>query len=178
MRFRKWLPLLLILAMLAPMAYPLQTEAAVKINTKNATIVKGMYKTLKITGTSKKVKWTSSKKSVATVSSKGKVTAKKPGTCTIKAKVGKKTYTCKITVISTSRVYKKVFNYVTKRYSSARAWDARVSGRYYYIYFFKPQGDGAVGLDVKVDLLTGWVYFGSGRAEFFSKLPKKVRLWK
>ena len=102
MRFRKWLPLLLILAMLAPMAYPLQTEAAVKINTKKATIVKGMYKTLKITGTSKKVKWTSSKKSVATVSSKGKVTAKKPGTCTIKAKVGKKTYTCKITVISTS----------------------------------------------------------------------------
>lgn len=45
-----------------------------------------------------KVKWTSSKKSVAEVSSKGKVKIKKKGTATIKATVGKTTYTCKLTV--------------------------------------------------------------------------------
>ena len=40
----------------------------------------------------------SSKKSVATVSSKGRVKAKKKGSATITAKVGKKKYTCKVTV--------------------------------------------------------------------------------
>lgn len=45
-----------------------------------------------------KVKWSSSNKRVATVNSKGKVTAKKKGTAKISAKVGGKTYKCKVTV--------------------------------------------------------------------------------
>lgn len=45
-----------------------------------------------------KVKWSSSNKKVATVDAKGKVTAKKKGTAKISAKVGGKTYKCKITV--------------------------------------------------------------------------------
>lgn len=44
------------------------------------------------------VKWSSSNKKVATVDAKGKVTAKKKGTAKISAKVGGKTYKCKITV--------------------------------------------------------------------------------
>ena len=54
----------------------------------------------KVKGTKKKVKWSSTKKSVATVNKKGVVTAKKKGTAYIKAKVGKKTYKCKVTVKS------------------------------------------------------------------------------
>ncbi len=50
-------------------------------------------------GLSGNVKWSSSNKKVATVTSKGKVTAKKEGKATIKAKVGKKTFTCKVTVV-------------------------------------------------------------------------------
>ena len=42
------------------------------------------------------VKWSSSDKSVAKVSKTGKVTAKGLGRCTITAKVGKKTYKCKV----------------------------------------------------------------------------------
>lgn len=72
--------------------------ASVKISAKKLTLIKGQSKTLKISGTKSKVTWSSSKKSVATVNSKGKVTAKRAGTATITAKVGKKKYTCKVTV--------------------------------------------------------------------------------
>lgn len=70
----------------------------VKINKTKATLNKGKKVTLKVTGTKSKVKWSTNKKSIATVTSKGVVTAKKKGTATITAKVGKKKYTCKITV--------------------------------------------------------------------------------
>ena len=49
------------------------------------------------TNDSKTATWTSSNTAVATVSA-GKITAKKPGTATITAKVGTKTATCKVTV--------------------------------------------------------------------------------
>ena len=82
---------------MAQRGYAVQA-ASVKINyTKRKMYVSGVY-TLKITGTNKTVKWSSSDKNIATVSSKGKVTAKKKGTATITAKVGKDKYTCKVTV--------------------------------------------------------------------------------
>lgn len=73
--------------------------ASVQLNKTAVTIVKGKTYTLKVKN-AKKVKWSSSKKSVATVNSKGKVTAKKKGTATITAKVGKKKYKCKVTVVN------------------------------------------------------------------------------
>lgn len=77
-----------------------EAEAVTKVKlntTKKVLYLKGTT-TLKVKGSDKKVKWSSSRKSIATVSSKGKVTAKKPGTAVITAKVGKKKLTCKITV--------------------------------------------------------------------------------
>lgn len=72
------------------------------LNTTKATLTKkkGANHTiqLKMQWTKGKVKWSSSNKKVATVNSKGKVTAKKKGTAKISAKVGGKTYKCKITV--------------------------------------------------------------------------------
>ena len=79
-------------------ASTVQAATGIKINKTKKTLNVGKKYTLKITGTSKKVKWTSSNKKVATVNSKGKVTAKKKGTATITAKVGGKKYKCKITV--------------------------------------------------------------------------------
>lgn len=58
---------------------------------------KDYYET-EIVPTSKTVKWSTSNKKIATVSSKGKVTGKKAGTCTVTAKVGSKSYKCKVTV--------------------------------------------------------------------------------
>ena len=85
---------------------------SIKINKTKKTLEVGKKYTLKITGTSKKVKWTSSNKKVATVNSKGKVTAKKKGTATITAKVGGKKYKCKIKVKKASVL--KVGNHTLK----------------------------------------------------------------
>lgn len=53
---------------------------------------------LKVKGTKSKVRWSSSNKKVATVTKKGKVKLKKPGRCTIRAKVGKRKLKCRIIV--------------------------------------------------------------------------------
>lgn len=72
--------------------------ATIKINKEKLTIVIGDTYNLKISGTTKTIKWSSSNTSVASVSSAGKVTAKKKGTATITATVNSKKYNCKITV--------------------------------------------------------------------------------
>lgn len=69
---------------------------------KSVTLKKGQVIQLTVKHTHKKATWSSSNKAVATVK-KGKVTAKKTGTATIKAKVGKRTYTCKVTVVDTKK---------------------------------------------------------------------------
>lgn len=77
-----------------------QVQAAkVRLNMTKKTLTVGKTVTLKVKGTRKKVKWSSSNKKVASVSSKGKVKAKKAGKATITAKIGKKKYKCKITVM-------------------------------------------------------------------------------
>lgn len=73
--------------------------AATKISTKNVSIPLGKTYTLKVTGTSKTIKWYTSNKRVATVKN-GVVTAKKSGTTIITAKVGNKRYICRVTVLS------------------------------------------------------------------------------
>lgn len=52
---------------------------------------------------SKKVKWSSNPKKIAQVSRTGKVTAKKKGVAKVIAKIGKKKYTCKVTVTEKSK---------------------------------------------------------------------------
>lgn len=94
---KKSLLYMLLLAVMM-LAMPTQASAKVKISKKSVTLIKGQTVTLKITGTKSKAKWSSSKKSIATVSSKGKVVAKKKGTATITAKIGKKKYTCRVKV--------------------------------------------------------------------------------
>ena len=93
--WKKLSTLLLMVVMVLTMSLSVQA-AAVKMNKAKATLYPGQKVTLKVTGTSKKAKWSSSNAKVAKVS-KGKVTAVKKGKATIKAKVGKKTYTCLFT---------------------------------------------------------------------------------
>lgn len=76
--------------------------------TVSASLTVGSKTTLKIKNVTKGIKWSSSKKTVAKVSTKGVVTAVKPGTATITAKVGGKTYKCKITVVNASAKAKSV----------------------------------------------------------------------
>lgn len=90
----------LLIASLAVTAVPVYSlaKAKVKLNKTKITLYVGKTATLKLKNNKQKVKWSSSNKKVATVSSKGKVKGIKKGKATITAKVGKKKYTCKVTV--------------------------------------------------------------------------------
>lgn len=92
-----------------PTTYITVKAAKIQLNKQKITLAKGNTAKLKITGTTKNVKWSSNKKSVATVSTKGKVTAKKKGTATITARVGKKKYKCKVTVLNSYIPVKQLY---------------------------------------------------------------------
>ena len=101
-----------------------QAATKVKLNKTKATIYNGKTLQLKMKGTKEKVTWSSSAKKIATVDKKGKVTAKKVGKATITATVGKKKYTCKITV-------KSPLTISPKKLSISEGEEARVAISYY-----------------------------------------------
>ena len=100
--------ILIAFTMLLILFMPATAEAKVKLNKKSITLDVGKSTKLKLTGTKKKVTWSSSNKKMATVSSSGKVKAKNEGTATIRAKAGKKTYKCKVTVLDQTNNYKAI----------------------------------------------------------------------
>ena len=71
-----------------------------QISNTKLTLYKSRTSTLKVLypNDTKTIKWSSSNKKIAKVSTKGKVTALKGGSATIKAKIGSRTYKCKVTV--------------------------------------------------------------------------------
>ena len=85
--------------------------STIKLSRNSLSLKVGESSTLKVNGTKKTVKWSSSNKAVATVTKKGRVTAVSSGTSYIKAKVGKKTLSCKVVVkseFSASEATKKI----------------------------------------------------------------------
>ena len=98
MKKKRWL--FLVAMLVAVMMLPITANAAakLKLNKKSVTLEVGKTVQLKVKGTKAKVKWSTSNKAVAAVSKKGKVSAKSAGSATIKAKVGKKIFKCKVTV--------------------------------------------------------------------------------
>ncbi len=111
-KFKKLLSLVIVLCMMIRISPYMQTQAAVKLSDSKKILEVGQTTTLKVKGTSKKVKWSSDDNSVASVNRSGKVTAKEAGSATIKAKVANKTLKCKVTVkypeirVSKTVVYK------------------------------------------------------------------------
>ncbi len=96
---RKLLSFVTILVLSLMLTAPVAADAAaVKINKTKLTLDEGATYPLKISGTSKSVKWSTSNEKVATVSDNGKVKAIKKGTATITAVVNKNKYLCKVTV--------------------------------------------------------------------------------
>lgn len=118
-----------------------------KISSKSASLYIGQTKTLYIYNTTSTAKWSSSKKSVATVTNKGLVKAKNPGRAIIKAKVGKRTLKCKVSV-KTPTLSKTSMNlkvgyssrldvygvYAKVAFSSSNSSVASISGAYYNKY--------------------------------------------
>ena len=105
-KVNKFFLLILVLSFLLCSNIFVVQGATVKISSKKISAYVGQKKTLKIEGTNKKIKWSSSNKKVVTVNKKGVVKAKKAGKAKIYAKVGKKQYTCKVTVNNAVEVNK------------------------------------------------------------------------
>ena len=87
-----------ILVIICVSSRPVYAAGGNRINKSKVTLLVSQSVKLSIAGKSSGVRWSSSDKKIAKVSSKGMVTGKKPGKATIKAKVGSKTYKCKVTV--------------------------------------------------------------------------------
>lgn len=85
-------------------------KSKIKISKKVLKLKVGQSYTIKIKGTKKKVKWSSSNKKIVVVNKKGKVLAKKVGKTVIIAKIQKKKYKCKVTVINQKKVNRKEDN--------------------------------------------------------------------
>lgn len=73
-------------------------EAAMRLNKTSLKLKVGNSFTLRVKGTTKKVKWSSKNKKVVTITKRGKVTAKKPGKSSISAKVSGSIFKCIVTV--------------------------------------------------------------------------------
>lgn len=99
--------LLLALAMV----FPSNAEAA-KLNKKSVTLLKGKTVTLQMKGTKKKAVWKMSRKGVVRFTAKKntsvKVQAVRIGETTVSAKIGKKTYKCKVRVVDPKLNSRKV----------------------------------------------------------------------
>lgn len=121
MNIRKTISILMLLACICTLIMPTSVQAAkISLSATSKTLTVGKTTALKMSGTSKKVVWTSSNKNIATVSSKGKVKGIKAGTCTIKAKVGGKTYKCKVTVKKASTTPTNPSGSLTKEQAQAK----------------------------------------------------------
>lgn len=107
-------------------------QKQMKINKSKVTIKNGSSARLKIKNCKKKVKWSTEDKEIATVSSKGKVTGKHLGTVVIKAKVGKKSYRCRVTVktnINSEQVKMEYNNSIFTEELFAQVKEIRFNGK-------------------------------------------------
>lgn len=105
----------LLLALAMAMVFPSNAEAA-KLNKKSVTLLKGKTATLMVKGTKKKAVWRMGRKGIVRFTAKKntyvKMRAVRAGETTVSAKIGKKTYKCKVRVVdpklSSSNVNLKV----------------------------------------------------------------------
>ncbi len=103
---KKYLSLLLTLALIFSLAGPAQTVSAatIKLDKTKASLSVNDTITLKLSGTSKSPKWSTSNKKIATVNSKGTVKAIKEGNANITAILNGKKYVCKVNIKKESGV--------------------------------------------------------------------------
>lgn len=115
---------LVVTPVMTTLCQPVQVyAAAIKLNETGKTLVIGDSFQLRLTGTSRTVKWSTGNKKVATVTQTGRVTARRSGTTTITAKVGKKKYKCTVTVVTQQKAYRnqtiRLINRQRRRYGYA-----------------------------------------------------------
>lgn len=126
--------LFLVAVLFCVPASRLQAKAP-KLSRKKLTMTVGQKKVLKVKNTKKKVTWKSGKPKVVRVSKKGVLTAKKAGKAVVKARVGKRTLKCTVTVKKKSgeKDNKKNEDKLPISYSDQESGECRVKGDIYYI---------------------------------------------
>lgn len=136
--------------------------AQVKLSTNTVTLNVGQSKTIKMKGTSKKVKWSTNKPKVATVSSKGKIKAVGQGTATVTAKVGKKSYKCKVLVYQTSsgdaEVDKKVRSIINNNITAKMSDAEKVKAIHDYIILNCEYGESSIGDGTNIGYVKKFLY--------------------
>lgn len=110
------------------LGYAVTAEAAGKValSSRKTSVAVGGSKTISLKNARGKVKWSVAKKSVASIKANGasvKVKGKKAGTTMITAKVGKKSYKCKLTVKNAPKISKSSIS-LTK----GNSYDLAVTG--------------------------------------------------
>ena len=98
MKRKKIITLFIILVMAFSLFSQESQAASIRMNRTSVSLYTGSSTTLKVYGASQRPHWSSSKSSVVIVNSKGKVVAKKTGTAVITARIGRKSYRCKVMV--------------------------------------------------------------------------------
>ena len=196
---KKKLSLFLILAMLAALCIPLepsgssgvcrtipffsmQAEAAsIRLSGSSIVVPVGMRGQLSVSGTSKSVTWSSSDTSIAAVTSSGTVTGKKTGSAIITAKISGQSLKCKVLVINrynVRHVGNAVLTIVRRYYKSAFLLESERTGNTTTVVIAKPQGDGAPGMDISVNITTGKATCDPDWDTFFPAVPRTFYVWK
>ena len=123
--------------------------SSMELSKKSLVLTKGTSKKLKVKNSGgKTVTWKSKNTSVATVSSNGKVKGVKTGKTTITAKVGKKTFKCKVYV---KAGYGSATGNVTYHYNSYVGYMADTNAR---VFFIPTDGSAKTGTLSKNDFYT------------------------
>lgn len=97
---KKLLSLLLIITLCLSIIPPSSASAAAKINKSKITLNVGDTYTLKLSGSTGRIKWKSSNADIVSVSSKGKLTAKSTGLVIITATAKTKEYKCIVNIVN------------------------------------------------------------------------------
>lgn len=131
---RKHKKLCTILTMLVLMVtmffqFSCSSESATRLSQTSVVLTAGTSKKLKLRQARGEVTWSSSNNNIATVNEKGRVYAVKGGTVYIKAKIRKKTYRCKVTVVGFNKgkltLSKKKKFTLKVRNAKAKKWYSR-----------------------------------------------------
>ncbi len=96
--FKKLFALLLSVLVAAALFAPAAVAAQVKLNKTKITVSVGETYKLKLSGAQKEPRWKSGNKNIVTVSKKGLIKGVKPGDATVRTRVGKKVYKCRVSV--------------------------------------------------------------------------------
>lgn len=175
MRGKKKALLSAFLVLILAMSMSTAVFARVTISLKKTTMATGIQQRIYTYGSKRTVNYTSMNGSVLGLrkdSSSVILVPKKAGTTNLIVRTGNVRKRFRIKVLSDKQIANRVVKRIRAKYRSAGSSEYYRRGKALYVWVYKPQGDGAPNMLVKVNLQTGRAVCGSGWSEFFSRVSK------